>query len=126
MTETTPTRRQIALVYAFIGLAVGGAWMLGGDMPAWQHALRLLAAVLIIPPLIHLLRRRLNHTGHLPLRRLVMAKILLVAAALALDLLLTAWTSHADIFTAVAVAVSVAVGGPLVHNAAPGPAPGRE
>jgi hypothetical protein len=88
-------------------------------MPAWQHALRLLAAVLIIPPLIHLLRRRLNRTSHLPLRRLVMAKVLLIAAALALDLLLAPWTSHADLITAIAIALSVAVGGPLVHNAAP-------
>lgn len=96
---------------------MGGAWALGNSTPTWEHAPRLLAVVLILPPLLHLVRSRLLHRqDHLPLRRLVGATVLLIIVAFALDVLLARWTTAADLITA--VFLTVAFGGPALHRAA--------
>ncbi|MFE7399850.1 hypothetical protein [Streptomyces sp. NPDC057557] len=116
--ERTPKAWTVRLGYTAAGLGIGGAWLLGRDVPPWEHTLRLLAIVVVVPPAIHLLRRRRARAipSHLPLRHLVAAKVLLVGAALGLDALLALWTGWAPVATALSLALVVAVGGPPLHR----------
>jgi len=118
-------RLRVRLSYAGIGLLIGGAWALGWSQPAWQHALRLLVVVLVVPPLMPLLHRftRRSAPAHPPLRYLVPIKIGLVAAALGLEVLLQQWTPWANLMTALALAAAVAIGGPPLHRKLPPNAP---
>ncbi|WP_027946817.1 hypothetical protein [Amycolatopsis taiwanensis] len=112
-----PKTWAVRLGYTAAGLAIGVAWALGWDRPIWEHALRLLVLVLVVPPIIHLVRRRTGRTaGHPPLRHLVVAKVLLVAAAIGLEVLLDHWTSWSALLTALALTITVAVGGPSLHH----------
>ncbi|MGI5330659.1 LmeA family phospholipid-binding protein [Actinomadura nitritigenes] len=119
-------RRRLAIGYAVAGSAIGGAWAAGGDMPAWEHALRLLLIIVVVPPLVRLARRRLGARGHLPLGRLVAAKVLLIGVALLLDMLLATWTGAAHVITGVVLSVLVACGGPVLHRAGLASAPAHE
>ncbi|MFB7214049.1 hypothetical protein [Streptomyces sp. NPDC056255] len=116
--ERTPKEWPVRLGYIAVGLGIGGAWLLGRDVPPWEHALRLLAIVVVVPPAVHLLRRRRARATlpHLPLRHLVAAKVLLVGAALGLDALLALWTVWAPVATALTLTLIVAVGGPPLHQ----------
>ncbi|MDI3404070.1 hypothetical protein [Streptomyces cavernicola] len=114
-----PSTAGLRLAYAAAGLLIGGAWLYGRDMPLWEHALRLCVIVVVVPPVLHLIRSRLRRYSadrHLPLRRLVVAKVLLVAAAVAVELVLDPLTAWASFVTAAALAAVVAVGGPTWHQ----------
>lgn len=113
-----PIGTALHLGYAVAGLVIGGAWAFGRDLPVWEHALRLFVIVLIVPPIVHLIRRRLGRLTHAspPLRRLVVAKVLLVAGAVGLELLLDQFTARAPFITAAALAVTVAGRGPTWHR----------
>ncbi|MDI3390307.1 hypothetical protein QIS99_29550 [Streptomyces sp. B-S-A8] len=114
-----PATTGLRLVYAAAGLLIGGAWAYGRDMPLWEHALRLCVIVVVVPPVLHLVRSRLRRRSaaqHLPLRQLVVTKVLLVAAAVVVELLLDPLTAWASFVTAAALAAVVAVGGPAWHQ----------
>ncbi|MGZ9935127.1 hypothetical protein ACXNSR_35230 [Streptomyces sp. NC-S4] len=109
------------LAYAAAGAAVGGIWALGGDMPAWEHALRVLVVVLCVSVAGRLAGRRLARTGRTPVDRglffgLVAAKVLLVAVALLVDRLAGLWFSEPALITAGFLFVLVTAGGPALHG----------
>ncbi|WP_406637652.1 hypothetical protein [Amycolatopsis sp. WGS_07] len=121
-----PAGTTMRLGYAVAGLVIGGAWAFGWDVPVWEHALRLLVIILVVPPVVHLARTRLGRLTHThpPLRHLVIAKVLLVIGAIGLELLLDQVTPAAPFITAAALTVIVAACGPRWHrkqrrNAAP-------
>ncbi|ATL31068.1 hypothetical protein [Streptomyces formicae] len=114
-----PNVTGLRLAYTAAGLLIGGAWAYGRDVPLWEHALRLGVLVVVVPPVLHLVRRRLRRRTTaqlLPLRPLVVAKVTLVAAAMVVQLLLTPLTARAPFVTAAALAAVVAVGGPRWHR----------
>ncbi|MFB7260371.1 hypothetical protein [Streptomyces nojiriensis] len=107
--------------YAAAGAAVGAVWAFGGDMPAWEHALRVLVVVLCVSVAGRLVGRRLVRAGRTPVDRglffgLVAAKVLLVAVALLVDQLAGLWFSEPALVTAGFLFALVAVGGPALHG----------
>jgi hypothetical protein len=72
---------SIRLRYAVVGLFLGEAWVVHGGLPIWELALRLLALMFVVMPLVHLLRiclrRRRGVRGgpHLSLVRLAVVKL---------------------------------------------------
>lgn len=118
-TPSTGPARWVA--YAAAGAAVGAVWALGGDMPAWEHALRVLVVVLCVSVVGRLVGRRLARAGRTPLDRglfygLVAGKVLLVAVALVVDWLAGLWFPEPELITAAFLFVLVAVGGPALHG----------
>ncbi|WP_327739115.1 hypothetical protein OG749_40345 [Streptomyces nojiriensis] len=107
--------------YAAAGAAVGAVWAFGADMPAWEHALRVLVVVLCVSVAGRLVGRRLVRAGRTPVDRglffgLVAAKVLLVAVALLVDQLAGLWFSEPALITAGFLFVLVAAGGPALHG----------
>ncbi|MER6445962.1 hypothetical protein DEJ51_31480 [Streptomyces venezuelae] len=120
-TRTRSARPARTLAYAAAGAAVGGVWALGGDMPAWEHALRVLAVVLCVSVAARLVGPRLARAGRTPVDRglffgLVAAKVLLVAVALLVDQLVGLWFPDPALITAGFLFVLVAAGGPVLHG----------
>lgn len=74
--------------YVVAGLKIGALWMAQGDSSPWVHALRLL---------------------------ILMAKVTLVALAMAAGLALDTSISHADAWVSVGLAAVAALGGPIIH-----------
>lgn len=117
-------RAPVRIRYAAVGLVLGGAWLWNGDLSPWVHALRLLVVVLVAFPVARwaharYLRWRGSEAGSRPhLWGLVVAKVLLVAIALVIELALEQWLGRtaATAVAAAAILVVVAVGGPLVHE----------
>ncbi|MFH9795025.1 hypothetical protein [Streptomyces virginiae] len=106
--------------YAAAGVAVGAVWVLGGDMPAWEHALRVLLVVLCVSVAGRVVGPRLARAGRAPLDRkvffgLVVAKVLLVGVALLVDWLAGLWFAEPALITAGLLFVAVTVGGPALH-----------
>ncbi|MFB6820776.1 hypothetical protein ACFCXA_04185 [Streptomyces virginiae] len=119
----TPSARsaRTAAVYAAAGAAVGGIWALGGDMPAWEHALRVLVVVLCVSVAGRFVGRRLARSGRALVDRrlffgLVAGKVLLVAVALLIDQLAGLWFADPALITAGFLFVLVALGGPALHG----------
>lgn len=86
----TATERGHRAAYAVVGAVMAAVWALGGDTPAWEHALRLLLLILGVSVAVRLVRRRLARTGRVPVSGrlffgLLAAKMLLVAVALLVD-----------------------------------------
>ncbi|WP_030770856.1 hypothetical protein [Streptomyces sp. NRRL F-2664] len=112
---------RTAAAYAAAGAVVAAVWALGGDVPAGEHALRVLVVVLCISVAGRLLGRRLARAGRAPLDRrlflgLVAAKVLLVGVALVVDRLAGLWFADPSVVTAVFLFAVVAAGGPLLHG----------
>ncbi|MFF3978069.1 hypothetical protein [Streptomyces sp. NPDC001828] len=125
-----PACRAVRLGYLAAGLVMSGMWLRGADLPAWEHALRVLVVVLVVPPLVHLVRRRRERRAdtvrspRVPLRRLVALKVALVAAALCGErLLLRIGLPGADAITAAALLLTVSLAGPPFHQRQLSPAP---
>ncbi|MFE1829113.1 hypothetical protein [Streptomyces yangpuensis] len=100
---------------------MGAVWAFGADMPAWEHALRVLVIVLCVSAAARLIAPRLARAGRAPLDRglflgLVAAKVLLVAVALLVDWAAGLWFSEPDLITAGFLFVLVALGGPVLHG----------
>ncbi|MFJ3201607.1 hypothetical protein [Streptomyces sp. NPDC086989] len=111
----------MSVVYVLAGAVMGGVWALGSGTPAWEHALRVLALVLCATAAMELLRRRRARLGRLPVGRrlyrgLLLGKVLLVAAALAVDSAIGRWISEPGPVTAAALFAAVALGGPALHR----------
>ncbi len=115
-----PSVAQVS-AYAAAGAAVAAVWVLGGDMPAWEHALRVLVVVLCVSVAGRFLGRRLARSGRAPLDRglflgLVAGKVLLVAVALLVDWLAGLWFAEPTLITAGFLFVLVTLGGPALHG----------
>ncbi|MGW2036802.1 hypothetical protein [Streptomyces virginiae] len=112
---------RLLAAYAAAGVAVGAVWVLGGDMPAWEHALRVLVVVLCVSVAGRAVGPRLARAGRTPLDRkvffgLVAAKVLLVGVALLVDWLAGLWFAEPALITAGFLFVAVTVGGPALHD----------
>ncbi|WP_189264959.1 hypothetical protein [Streptomyces fuscichromogenes] len=101
-------------------MTIGALWLVQSG-PLWQHALRLSLIVLVVAPLAHLVQSRRRSRGeqsHGPrpsLPRLVAAKIALLVIAVIGTWLLTPVLPHTEIVVTLAVAVIIAVLGPVLH-----------
>ncbi|MFE5489426.1 hypothetical protein ACFQ7Z_05610 [Streptomyces virginiae] len=112
---------RVPVAYAAAGAAVGAVWLLGGDMPAWEHALRVLVVVLCVSVAGRVVGPRLARAGRAPLDRklffgLVAAKVLLVGVALLVDWLAGLWFAEPALITAGFLFVTVAAAGPALHG----------
>ncbi|MFF4102713.1 hypothetical protein [Streptomyces sp. NPDC001903] len=91
-------------------------------MPVWEHAVRLLAFVIVVPLLHAAQQRRRRKQGRrdapqLSVFRATFAKCCLVAAAIPATVLLRPYTSLADLVVGIGIAAVVALAGPWVHGA---------
>ncbi|GLW16520.1 hypothetical protein Stsp01_32630 [Streptomyces sp. NBRC 13847] len=60
-TTAATTARKLRLRYVGIGLWMAFTWCGEGNAPAWEHALRTLVILLILPPLLLRTNRHLTH-----------------------------------------------------------------
>ncbi|MFD7099962.1 hypothetical protein [Streptomyces xanthophaeus] len=115
----TAAGRGHRAAYAVAGAVMAAVWALGGDTPAWEHALRLLLLILGVSVAVRLVRRRLARTGRVPVSGLffglLAAKMLLVAVALLVDWIAGRWFSDPNLVTAGFLFVLVVAGGPALH-----------
>ncbi|MFI6149997.1 hypothetical protein [Streptomyces sp. NPDC051109] len=107
-------------IYVIAGAVMGVVWAWGSGTPAWEHALRLLVLVACAAVAMALAHRRRARLGRPADRRLhsglLLAKVLLVAAALLLDQLLGLWVSEPSLVTAAVLFAGIAAGGPALHR----------
>jgi len=121
MNPPSARKAPVRLVYLVVGIVIGGVWALNSGTPLWEHAAKTLALVLTVPFLIHWLRarreRRAGITGRpqLALRRLVAAKLSLVAVALGVNAALDGHVPDADYIVAAGLTAAIALLGPLLH-----------
>ncbi|MFJ3698174.1 hypothetical protein ACIPW9_29365 [Streptomyces sp. NPDC090052] len=126
-TERSPAPTRHRLVHAaFWGASLYFGWRWSSESgPAWQHALQLLAIMPAAVSAVQLVRRwRVRHRrgdgvlGRLPVRDLFLAKLLLIASALALDYLLQCWIppQSAQIIAGAGLCVAFATIGPALHR----------
>ncbi len=118
--------RRIRLRYVVIGALLGAAWGWNGDLPAWEHALRLGILIVVVLPLFALVRhwwfRRSGRTdtgaSSAHLRGWLITKVALVLAALALQLVLELRLPRAQAAEVVGLVLcaTVALAGPRVHH----------
>jgi hypothetical protein len=116
--------RLITIRYVAAGLFLGGVWIWRSGTPPWEHALRLLVVLLVVAPAFRWLRLRLIRRSGMPagpmfpIRIWVVAKIVLLGVALAVDWLLEKVMTRASAGLVVGafIAVTVAVGGPVLHR----------
>ncbi|MEV6569087.1 hypothetical protein [Streptomyces kronopolitis] len=86
--------RKLRLRYAAIGLWMAFTWCGEGNAPAWEHALRTLVILLILPPLLLRADRHLTHklyeSAHpgRVIAQLITARIAVVTVAFGTSLLL--------------------------------------
>ena len=112
----------VRIGYAGLGLIAGGLWLLGSGDPLWLHALRVLAIVLVVPAVASRLaaaaarRRGQQQTETLSVGRLVAIKAGLVIVAIAVTGLLGSRVAHLDLYLAAWLALTAAVGGPVIHH----------
>jgi hypothetical protein len=134
-TTEPPTRRLLSpsartrVGYLVAGVALGALWLVNGGRSVWEHALRLLVLVLVVATVLELLRRRRGgaRTGsRRAYVRLLTAKLALIGLAFAAEALLAHWSvlgaAGAEDVVALALALAVAVGGPMLHERLTAPA----
>lgn len=93
--------------------------MAQGDSSPWVHALRLLILMAVVMAVAALVRHwaalRGRKVAHHAIGRFLLAKVTLVALAMAAGLALDTSISHADAWVSVGLAAVVALGGPIIH-----------
>ena len=102
--------------YLIVGLAVGGLWLLNGDKSLLYHAVQMLIVMSVLTGLQIVLDRR--HGVPPPYIRLIGAKIVLVAVAVAAGWLLARVTSQSNIIVAVGLVVLITAAGPALDRLA--------
>ena len=116
---------RIRIRYLVVGLFIGGLWIAHRDEPTWEHAVRTLAVLLLVPPLVHLLLRRWEarraQQGDAPrerfsIARFAIGKVVLVVAWMVIELVLSHWVADADLIVAAGLTLSAAVLGPMLHH----------
>ncbi|MDQ0401481.1 hypothetical protein ABVB69_27840 [Streptomyces sp. NPDC000349] len=131
MTGTDPvlrvrSSRRYRLLYLLAGGYFGWRWAFDAHGPAWEHAAGVLVQMLVLSAVVQLLQRRASRRGQgrsgggqpfrLPLRQLVLGKLLLVVAALAAEYLLHRWTSNAHLVIGAGLFLAIALGGPVLQR----------
>ncbi|MFF3765338.1 hypothetical protein ACFYYR_14795 [Streptomyces sp. NPDC001922] len=82
-----PGALGLRLSYAGIGIFMAFTWIGEGDAPAWDHALRTLAILLLLPPVLLRTNRRLLHNLYEAARpapviaQLITARLVIITAA---------------------------------------------
>ncbi|MFE1176598.1 hypothetical protein [Streptomyces sp. NPDC058773] len=107
--------RKLRTRYVCIGLWTAFTWSGEGNAPAWEHALRTLVVLLMLPPLLLWANRRLTHklyeSAHpgRVIAQLITARIVIVTAAfgtsIGLGYLLDPHTSRSPVLPAVGFAL---------------------
>ncbi|MFJ3695521.1 hypothetical protein ACIPW9_15595 [Streptomyces sp. NPDC090052] len=120
-----PSPRAIRVVFILTGLYFGWRWAAGGHGPAWQHALQVLATMLIAMTLVQSIRwwrtrrgKRQGAMNRFPWRNLILFKLLLVALALGAEYLLLHWMplAHVRLLVGACLGTAIAVGAPILHR----------
>ncbi|MFH9349780.1 hypothetical protein [Kitasatospora sp. NPDC017646] len=117
-----PGRRLIHIGYAAAGAYFGWRWAFVEHGPAWQRALHSLALMAVLATLAQALRwqrrRRRGQVGplRLPLRNLILGKVLLVVLALGAGLVLDRWTPDAQLIVGSGLFLAIALVGPALHR----------
>jgi hypothetical protein len=110
----------VRIRYALLGVAAGGLWLWGAGSPLWEHAVRTLAILLVVPALVGRIAgavaRRRGHTQTVSVGRLVAAKVALVFIAIVVTEAAGHRVAHLDLYLAAWLALIPAVGGPLIHH----------
>ncbi|TXC96054.1 hypothetical protein [Streptomyces sp. ISID311] len=81
------TARKLRLRYTATGLCIAFTWIGEGNAPAWEHALRTLVILLMLPPLLLRANRHLTHklyeSAHpgRVIAQLITARIVIITAA---------------------------------------------
>ncbi|MWA00633.1 hypothetical protein F8568_009625 [Actinomadura sp. LD22] len=112
--------RAVKRVYRMAGLIMGGIWAWNAGEPVWEHALKFGLLLFVGVPLLHLVQKRRTAGRPRPgpqlsLARAVVAKGVLLAAALVASYLLRS-TPHGDLYVAAGLFVAIAGIGPLLHR----------
>ena len=112
--------RSVKRVYRTAGLIMGAVWAWNAGEPVWEHALKFGLLLFVGVPLLHLVQKRRTagrpQAGpQLSLARAVVAKGVLLAAALVASYLLRS-TPHGDLYVAAGLFVAIAGIGPLLHR----------
>ncbi|MEU6970848.1 hypothetical protein AB0A71_24550 [Kitasatospora aureofaciens] len=117
-----PSRRRIRIGYTAAGAYFGWRWAFMEHGPVWQRAAGVLAQMALLSALVLLVRwQRRRRTGsvgphRLPLRNLVLGKLLLVVLATGAGLLLARWTSEAQLIAGTGLFLAITLGGPVLHR----------
>ena len=119
------------LGYAVLGLIAGALWLWNAGQPAWLHALRMLAILLIVPAAAQRMvtaiarRRGRSRRETVSVRRLVAAKSVLIIIAMTATILLKGHVASLSVYVAGWLALAIAFGGPAVHHHLLAEAPAR-
>ena len=105
-----------------LGLIAGAVWLSSSGQPAWMHALRIGAVLLIVPAvaqrLVGAIARRHGRGGRemVSVRRLVAAKAVLIVLALAATMALQGHVAGLDWYVAGWLALTITFGAPVIHH----------
>ncbi|MGW7530009.1 hypothetical protein [Streptomyces sp. NPDC054783] len=108
--------------YSVFGLIVGGLWLWHAGDSAWEHGLRLLVLMMVVPPTLGglrtvIARRRGRKTANeISLVRLLAFKGTLALTAVAVSLIADGRIPCLDVYMAVWLALALALGGPALHH----------
>ena len=109
---------KVRLGYTAAGLIAGVLWLANEGSPL-EHAARLLvlmAVVMGVSQAVHrIAERRGRHLPKHPIGRFLVAKVALVALALAAAMALEGWLPDVDLWVAVGMGALVALAGPALH-----------
>jgi hypothetical protein len=117
-----PVGAAMRVRYAVLGLVVGGLWLRSSGTPAWEHGLRVLVIMMVVPPTLGRLaaaaarRRGRTPMAGISLVRLLMFKGTLTVIAMAVSIVADGRIPHLDLYVAVWLALMLAFGGPALHH----------
>lgn len=118
MTDLARTPAKVRFGYAAAGLLTGVLWLAHDGSPL-EHAARLLvlmAIVMGVRQTVHwIAERRSRQLPRHPIGRFLVAKVAVVALALAAALALEGWLSYVDLWVALGMGALVALAGPALH-----------
>ena len=112
------TQTKIRLGYAAAGALTGVLWLAHEGSPL-EHAVRLLVLMAVVMGVSqwvhHIAERRGRGLPKHPIGRFLMAKVALVALALAAAMALEGWLPEVNLWVAVGMGALVALAGPALH-----------
>jgi hypothetical protein len=113
---------KLRAAYVCVGLVIAAVWVGHPGEPMWKDLVRTAALMVVVASVVSLRRRRHTTTDdvvraqRLSVPRLLAAKLGLLVAAVAAQLFLQRYTSHADAWVGAGLGVMVAVAGPRLHQ----------
>jgi hypothetical protein len=110
---------KVKHLYRTVGIAMGAMWAWNQGEPLWEHAVKLGVLLFVGAPLVHFVLKRRARQGQavvpLSVSKIVVAKVVLVAAALGATWLLRPSMTHADLIVAGGLFATITVLGPKIH-----------